>query len=294
MSRSLESAVVTFTTKKNPQLQPFLERIRWEICSNLKIVFFLPNSLRLHENRSSSTMQTIHITIGNHQQETPFDSNHPHPTTWIKFILTPQNKMTPWLGHPSSWKKGLLFHGSIYFWGGQVCFVFGQNKTSKWKMAPEIWRKVPSDAWKKPPPETFTASTVTKVAPGSKLMGNCGSGTMSCDDSKLEVYQIPPTNPCIRLGTPIQGAGSPPDTTCSHRDFGINLHLPFLVGGVNPKVYTPLILGRYVQSTPTCQNNLKQKSLKTKGFLHHLFHTFLVLKHIQSHHLSNIGVRVEV
>ena len=104
-----------------------------------------------------------------------------------KIIVTPQNKMTPWLGHPSSWKKGLLFHGSIYFlgWPSLLRFRAEQNKTSKWKMGPEIWRKVPSDAWKKPPPETFTASTVTKVAPGSKLMGNCGSGTMSCD-SKLE------------------------------------------------------------------------------------------------------------
>lgn len=159
-----------------------------------------------------------------------------------KIILTPQNKMTPWLGHPSSWKKGWLFHGSIYFLG-------------KWKMGPEIWPKVPSDAWKKPPPETFTASTVTKVAPGSKLMGNCGSGTMSCV--------------CVLVYSPIQ----------AHRDFGINLHLPFLVRGVNSKVYMPFILGRYVQSTPTCQNNLKQKSQRSKGFLHHLFHTFLVLKH---------------
>lgn len=83
----------------------------------------------------------------------------------------------------------------------------------------------------------------------------------------------------VLVYSPMQGAGSPPDTTCSHRDFGVNLHLPFLVRGVNPEVYMPFILGRYVQSTPTCQNNLKQKSLKTTGFFHHLFHTFLVLKH---------------
>ena len=168
---------------------------------------------------------------------------------------------------------------------GQVCFSFQASKTvKKWGPA-NFDENHRSDAWKKPPPETFTASTVTKVAPGSKLLGNCGRGTMSYDRWFQRWKRVTPVTQQIRVWY-TSWHTSPPwwHVSCFHRDLGINLHLPFLVGGMNPRVYMPtFILGWHgcirPQSTQICPNNLKQKKQIIKGFLHHLFHTFLVLKH---------------